>query len=34
MTFEIVEKNARLLEYKCVELAEELLYGLLRKMPN
>ena len=26
-----VEKNAKLLEYKCVEFAEELLYGSLRK---
>ena len=26
-----VEKDARLLEYKCVEFAEELLYGPLRK---
>ena len=26
-----VEKDARLLEYKCVEFAEELLYGGLRK---
>ena len=26
-----VEKNAQLLEYKCVEFAEELLYGDLRK---
>ena len=28
-----VEKNARLLEYKCVEFAEELLYGPLSKKP-
>jgi hypothetical protein len=28
-----VEKNAKLLEYKCVEFAEELLYGPLRKKP-
>jgi hypothetical protein len=28
------EKNARLLEYKCPEFAEELLYGPLRKKPN
>jgi hypothetical protein len=26
-----VEKNARLLEYKCAEFTEELLYGPLRK---
>src|SRR6267378_1179421 len=28
-----VEKDARLLEYKCVEFAEELLYGPLSKKP-
>src|SRR5437016_14115888 len=28
-----VENNAKLLEYKCVEFAEELLYGPLRKNP-
>jgi hypothetical protein len=28
-----VEKNAQLLEFKCVEFAEELLYGNLRKKP-
>jgi hypothetical protein len=28
-----VESNAKLLEYKCVEFAEELLYGPLRKKP-
>jgi hypothetical protein len=28
-----VEKNARLMEFKCVEFAEELLYGHLRKQP-
>src|SRR6476659_5442846 len=28
------EKNARLLEYKCVEFAEELLYGSLSKKPT
>jgi hypothetical protein len=28
-----VEKNARLMEFKCVEFAEELLYGNLRKQP-
>lgn len=28
-----VEKNAQLMEYKCVEFAEELLYGHLRKQP-
>ena len=26
-----VEKNAQLLEFKCVEFAEELVYGSLRK---
>jgi hypothetical protein len=29
-----VEKNARILEYKCVEFAEELLYGHLSKKPS
>ena len=29
-----VEKNARLLEYRCVEFAEEVLYGNLRKKPG
>jgi hypothetical protein len=29
-----LEKNARLVEYKCVEFAEELLYGHLRKQPR
>jgi len=29
-----LEKNAQLLEYKCVEFAEELLYGPLRKQPS
>ena len=28
-----VEKNARLLEFKCVPFTEELLYGNLRKKP-
>ena len=28
-----VEKNARLLEYKCPEFAEEIMYGPLRKKP-
>jgi hypothetical protein len=29
-----VEKNAQLLEFKCVEFTEELLYGSLRKKPT
>jgi hypothetical protein len=29
-----VEKNAQLLEFKCVEFAEELIYGGLRKQPK
>jgi len=29
-----VEKDARMLEYKCVEFSEELLYGHLRKKPS
>src|SRR4030095_165633 len=28
------ERNARLLEFRCVEFAEELLYGHLRKKPS
>jgi len=28
-----VDKNAVLLEFRCVEYAEELLYGNLRKKP-
>ena len=28
-----LEKNAQLMEYKCVEFAEELMYGHLRKKP-
>ena len=28
------EKNARLMEYKCVEFAEELMYGHLRKQAS
>jgi hypothetical protein len=29
-----LEKNAKVMEYKCVEFAEELLYGHLRKQPR
>ncbi|HSR07532.1 MAG TPA: hypothetical protein VLM42_10300, partial [Bryobacteraceae bacterium] len=29
-----LEKNAQLLEYKCVEFAEEVMYGHLRKQPT
>jgi len=29
-----LEKNAQLLEFKCVEFAEELMYGHLRKQPG
>ena len=29
-----VEKDGKILEYKCVEFAEELLYGFLRKKSN
>ena len=32
--FKHVEKNARLMEFKCAEFAEELLYGKLRRVPN
>jgi hypothetical protein len=28
------ERNVKLLEYRCVEFAEELMYGHLRKQPN
>ena len=29
-----VEKNAQLMEFKCVEFAEEVLYGHLRKQTS
>jgi hypothetical protein len=29
-----LERNAQLMEYKCVEFAEELMYGHLRKLPS
>jgi hypothetical protein len=29
-----LEENAKVLEYKCVEFAEEVLYGHLRKQPR
>jgi hypothetical protein len=29
-----IERNAQLLEYKCVEFVEELMYGHLRKQPS
>jgi len=29
-----LEKNAQLMEYKCVPFAEELMYGYLRKQPT
>ena len=32
--YRLVDKNAQLLEFKCVELTEELLYGDLVKKPN
>jgi hypothetical protein len=28
-----LEKNAQVLEYKCVEFAEDFIYGALRKVP-
>ena len=31
--YRIVEKNAQILEDKCVEFSEEVLYGKLRKVP-
>ena len=33
VTFRL-EKNAELMEFKCVEFAEEILYGHLRKQPG
>jgi hypothetical protein len=32
--FRHVEKNAQVMEYKCVEFVEELMYGHLRKLPT
>ena len=29
-----LEKNAQILEFKCVEFVEELMYGHLRKQPG
>jgi hypothetical protein len=29
-----LEKNVKLMEYKCVEFSEELIYGSLRKEPR
>jgi hypothetical protein len=29
-----LEKNAQLMEFKCVEFVEELLYGKYRKQPG
>jgi hypothetical protein len=29
-----VEKDARVIEFKCIEYTEELLYGHLRKQPS
>jgi hypothetical protein len=29
-----LEKDAQLVEYKCVEFVEELMYGHLRKQPS
>jgi hypothetical protein len=29
-----VEKNAQLMEFRCVEFAEDLIYGHLRKQPR
>jgi hypothetical protein len=28
-----IEKSAKLLEFKCVEFAEDAIYGALRKVP-
>jgi hypothetical protein len=29
-----LDKNAQLMEYRCVEFVEELMYGHLRKQPS
>jgi hypothetical protein len=29
-----LEKNAQILEFRCIEFSEELLYGHLRKKPS
>ena len=29
-----VEKNAQIMEFRCVEFAEDLIYGHLRKQPG
>jgi hypothetical protein len=29
-----VEKNAQLIEFKCIEYSEELIYGHLKKQPS
>ena len=31
--YRIVEKNAQILEFKCIEFAEDVIYGHLRKVP-
>jgi hypothetical protein len=31
--YRIVEKNAQVLEYKCIEFSEDVIYGHLRKVP-
>jgi hypothetical protein len=31
--YRVVEKNAQILEYKCIEFAEDAVYGDLRKVP-
>jgi hypothetical protein len=31
--YRVVEKNAQILEYKCVEFSEDVIYGHLRKVP-
>ena len=32
--FRRLEKNAQLMDFKCVEFVEELIYGRLRKQPS
>jgi len=31
--YRVLEKNAQVLEYKCIEFAEDAVYGDLRKVP-
>jgi hypothetical protein len=31
--YRVIDRNAQLLEFKCVEFAEDVIYGHLRKVP-